>query len=215
MTTDPSSTSPRSALASLRRFLRPQPVRERCELCSAQLAEEHDHLVELATRRLRCTCEACAILFSNPEAPKFRRVPRCIQYLADFRLSDAQWEGLQLPINLAFFLPSTTAEQVVALYPSPAGATEALPPPDAWQALVKDNPVLRQLEPDVEGLLVNRLGPEMECYRLGIDQCYKLVGLVRTHWRGLSGGTEVWEAIRGFFTALRERAAAAREGSHA
>ena len=43
-------------------------------------------------------------------------------------------------------------------------------------------------------------------YRVPIDECYKLVGLIRTHWRGLSGGTEVWEEIGRFFDELRERA---------
>ena len=79
-------------------------------------------------------------------------------------------------------------DRVVALYPSPAGATESLVTPEAWEALVAENPVLRDFEPDVEALLVNRVGEARECYRVGIDECYKLVGLIRTHWRGLSGG---------------------------
>jgi hypothetical protein len=76
-------------------------------------------------------------------------------------------------------------------------------PPEAWQLLAEDNPVLRDFEPDVEALLVNRVGEARECYRAGIDQCYKLVGLIRTHWRGLSGGTAVWEEIGRFFTGLK------------
>jgi hypothetical protein len=205
MPTDPPGNIGRSALASLRRYTQPRPVRERCELCSAELADDHSHLVELSSRRLCCACEPCAILFSNPATPKYRRVPRRVQFLTDFRLTDVQWEGLQLPINLAFFLHSTPAERVVALYPSPAGATESLPPPDAWQTLVEDNACLRELEPDVEALLVNRLGTPPEHYRVGVDVCYALVGLVRTHWRGLSGGTAVWTEIGRFFAALRER----------
>jgi hypothetical protein len=206
----------RSALASLRRFMRPRTAGgARCELCSALLADDHSHLVELSSRRLCCACEPCAILFSSPAAPKYRRVPRRIEFLADFQLTDVQWEGLQLPINLAFFLHSTPAERVVALYPSPAGATEALPPPDAWQALVEDNPCLRDLEPDVEALLVNRLGAVPEYYRVGVDTCYALVGLVRTHWRGLSGGTVVWAEIARFFAQLTERSRPPRIGHHA
>jgi hypothetical protein len=186
--------------------MRPRTAaRSRCELCSAELADDHAHLVELASRRLCCACEPCAILFSSPAAPKYRRVPLRIEYLPDFRLEEFQWEGLGLPINLAYFLHSTAAGRVVAFYPSPAGATEALPPPDAWQTLVEDNPSLRDLEPDVEALLVNRLGPEPMCFRVGVDQCYALVGLVRTHWRGLSGGTAVWKEIEGFFAKLRQQ----------
>lgn len=196
----------RSALASLRRYLQPRKVaRHRCELCSAELANEHSHLVDVASRRLCCACEACAILFTNSAAPKYRRVPRRVEFLTDFRLTELQWQGLQLPINLAFFLHSSAARRVVAFYPSPAGATEALPPPDAWQQLIEDNPCLRTLEPDVEALLVNRLGETPEYFRVGVDLGYELVGLVRTHWRGLSGGTAVWTEINRFFTNLKER----------
>jgi hypothetical protein len=206
MINEPPSGLGLTALPSLRRFLRPrQAVCTRCELCSADLADDHSHLVELASRRLCCACDPCTILFSSPAAPKYRRVPQRVEFLADFRLTDVQWQGLQLPINLAFFLHSTPAGRVVALYLSSAGATEALPPPDAWQALVEDNPCLGDPEPDVEALLVNRLGPGPEHYRVGVETCYGLVGLVRTHWRGLSGGTAVWAEIARFFAALKER----------
>jgi hypothetical protein len=180
-----------------------------------ELAEEHAHLVEVASRRLRCACDACAILFSGQGAGKYRRVPRRVELLADFRLADVQWEGLNLPINLAFFLHSTPAGRVVALYPSPAGVTESLPDVGAWEALEEDNPVLRELEPDVEALLVNRLGPAPEHYRVGVDECYKLAGLIRTHWRGLSGGPAVWEEVGRFFTGLKERARTAGGPPHA
>ena len=212
---DPPSPAGRSALASLRRYVRPRAARARCELCSAELTDEHSHLLELSSRQLCCACEPCAILFSNPAAPKYRRVPRRVQFLPDFCMTDVQWEGLQLPINLAFFLHSTAAGRVVALYPSPAGATEALPPPDAWHAVVEDNPGLQNLEPDVEALLVNRLGTVPEYYRVGVDECYALVGLIRTHWRGLSGGTAVWAEIARFFTSLRERSRPAEVTRHA
>jgi Family of unknown function (DUF5947) len=205
MNTETQSGS-RSALASLRRYMQPRKAaRHRCELCSAELADKHSHLVELASRRLCCACEPCAILFTNPAAPKYRRVPRRVECLTDFRLTELQWQALQLPINLAFFLHSTAAGRVVAFYPSPAGATEALPPPDAWQDLIDENPCLRHLEPDVEALLVHRLGEAPEYYRVGVDVCYELVGLVRVHWRGLSGGTAVWKEISRFFTSLKEQ----------
>ena len=193
------------ALAALRRFARPRAAEERCELCSAPLGPEHDHLVELTNRRLACACEPCAILFSNQGAARYRRVPRRVAFLPDFRLTDVAWEGLQLPINLAFFMHNSAAGRVVAFYPSPAGATESLVPLEAWQALADDNLVLRDLEPDVEALLANRVGTARKHYRVGIDQCYKLVGLIRMHWRGFSGGPAVWEEIARFFGGLKER----------
>jgi hypothetical protein len=191
--------------ALLRDLVRQRSAAEHCELCSAALAPEHQHLIEPASRRLLCSCDACAILFSGQQSARYRRVPRRIQSLPDFRLTDAQWEELHLPINLAFFFHSSPTGRIVAVYPSPAGATESLLPLEAWHALEEENPLLRELEPDVEALLVNRVGSARDHYRVPIDECYKLVGLIRTNWRGLSGGTEVWEVIGRFFGSLKER----------
>jgi hypothetical protein len=204
-----------AALNSLRQFARPRALQEQCELCNTGLAAEHAHLLEPSSRRLVCACDACALLFDNPAPGKFRRVPRRSRFLPDFRLSDAAWGDLHLPIDLAFFIHSTPAGRIVALYPSPAGATESLVPLESWQALLEDNPVLRNLEPDVEALLVNRIGTARECYRVGIDISYQLVGLIRKHWRGLSGGTAVWDAIGRFFADLKERSTTRGDAGHA
>jgi len=193
-------------LATIRRFARPRPARERCELCSAELADDHEHLVEPDTRRLVCACTACAILFGHRAGAKLRRVPRRVEYLPDLRLSDLQWEGFGLPIALAFFLHSTPAGKVVVVYPSPAGATESALPLDAWEEFVAENPGLRTLEPDVEALLVNRVGAARDYYRVGIDRCYRLAGLIRTHWRGFSGGDALWAEIGRFFVNLKSQA---------
>jgi hypothetical protein len=65
--------------------------------------------------------------------------------------------------------------------------------------------VLLDLEADVEALLVNRVRGAREAYGVGIDECYKLVGLIRTKWRGLSGGQEVWDDMGRHFARLKER----------
>jgi hypothetical protein len=192
-------------LAALRRFARPASVIERCELCSAVLPADHAHLVEPASRQLLCACEACAILFSGQVGTKYRRVPRRMRALSDFRLTDEQWDGLLIPIGLAFFFHSSPAGKVVAIYPSPAGPTESLLDLGAWADVVRDNPTLKEMEPDTEALLVNRVGEARAYYLVPIDQCYRLVGLIRSRWRGLSGGTEVWEEIGRFFATLKER----------
>jgi hypothetical protein len=206
MTATPSE---KKAFGTLRQFVRPRAATERCELCGLALGPEHDHLVEPATRQLRCSCSACAILFSGQQGGKFRRVPKRVQRLLDFHMTDSQWDALHIPIHLAFFFNSTTSERVVVLYPSPAGATESLLPLEAWTELVTENPILEKFEADVEALLVNRIGSAREFYRVPIDECYKLVGLIRANWRGLGGGKEVWEVITGFFTELNAKAVTA------
>ena len=89
-----------------------------------------------------------------------------------------------VPISMAFFFRSTPDARVVAFYPSPAGATESLLPLETWTDIEDANPVLKDMEPDVEALLVNRIGhvrgfAAPEYYVLPIDECYKLVGLIR------------------------------------
>jgi hypothetical protein len=197
--------SPPAALAALRRFVRPRPPAERCDLCATELSADHQHLFAPASREVACACQACAILFSGGNAGRYRLVPRRGEFWPDFQMSDADWEGLNIPINLAFFTESTAAGRVVAYYPSPAGAMESVLSVEAWERLRDANPPLRQLQPDVEALLVNRVGPAREYYRAPIDQCYHLVGLIRARWRGLSGGPEVWRAIAGFFSELRQK----------
>ena len=203
-------------LAALRRFVRPRSTGvERCELCSTELAAEHQHLVEPSSRQMICACEACAILFSGQAEMKYKRVPRRIRVLQDFRLSEGQWDALMIPIQLAFFFDSTPAGRVLALYPSPAGPIESTLGLDSWNEIVSDNPVLHELEPDVEALLIKRVGGESEYYLVPIDECYKLVGLIRAHWRGLSGGTEVWREIAQFYASLKERAVTHRDAARA
>jgi hypothetical protein len=196
---------------SLRRFLRepPAPPQERCELCATPVPAEHPHLVEPAERRLLCACQACGLLFSEPGL-RYRRVPD--RHLVDpgFALTDAQWDELQVPVGMAFFLVNSARAAVVACYPSPAGATESELPLDAWTSGIGASALASALEPDVEALLVRRgdagRGGRAEALLVPIDACYRLVGLVRMHWKGFDGGAEAWAAIDAFFDELRERA---------
>lgn len=207
-----------SAFGTLRQFIRRKRDAERCELCSAEVGAEHPHLIEPASRKLLCSCNACAILFGGM-GTKYKRVPRRVLALQDFHLSDGQWESLMIPISMAFFFRSTPDARVVAFYPSPAGATESQLPLDTWNDIEELNPSLKEMEPDVEALLVNRIGHARgfaapEYYVLPIDECYKLVGLIRANWKGLSGGAEVWREIGNFFDALKRRATVVKEETH-
>ena len=204
------ASDPRATIAALRRFMRPRSAEERCELCAAPLAPEHQHLIDPAKREVVCSCDACAILFSNQNAGKYRRVPRRIESWPDFQISDQQWNALGIPINLAFFFQSAPQEQIVSIYPSPGGGTESRVVMEAWQTLVEQNPWLAKLEPDVEALLVNRIAASRDYFRAPLDECFKLVGLIRTHWRGLSGGALAWGQIAGFFSELKNRATEVR-----
>ncbi len=211
----PANGSGARGLASLRNFVRKPPEAERCDLCSVPLAERHQHLVDPKTRRLLCACDPCAILFSERGETHYRRVPRDTRYLNNFALSDQGWNSLAIPIGLAFIYSSSVSNQILAVYPSPAGPTESAIDKDSWEELVADNPVLAKLTPDVEALLVNRMKGAREYFLAPIDECYKLTGLVRKYWRGFSGGDEGWEQIGKFFDRLKERSYPELVSSHA
>lgn len=222
----------------LRRFAREEePPSEaaamHCELCSEQIApSRHRHLLDMTSRQVACACDACALLFQDDRASAFstseyKLIPRDARALPDFRMTDLQWNRLGLPINMAFFVRRTPDgdasdaldEEITARYPSPAGGTESLLPLEAWDAIVAENPVLEQMKPDVEALLVNRVDGVEEYYLAPIDTCYELVGLLRLHWRGFSGGKKVWDEIERFFDRLDNKAkpltGASTEDNHA
>ena len=200
----------------LRQFARKREMRppaEQCELCSAEIPGYHRHLLELSNNALVCVCRPCSILFGDPGAGsgKYRLVPSRYLLLSDFSMTDEQWDELTLPVNMVYIFHSSVMNRLMAFYPSPAGAIEATLNLEGWNALLADNPVLQDMQPDVEALLINRVGNNntgsyRDHYIVPIDICYELVGLIRLKWRGLSGGEDAWQAIAEFFTNLRKRA---------
>ncbi len=190
-----------TAASALRKFVRPREAEEHCDTCGDPLPGNHAHTFDPPARQIRCACASCAVLY----ATVYRMVPRRVVALPHFKLSDWHWDELAIPISLAFFSFCTPAQKMTALYPGPAGATESMLHLDRWQQIADANPELRTMEPDVEALLVNRVGTVREYFIVPIDECYKLVGIIRIHWRGLSGGSKVWGEIARFFDALRAR----------
>ena len=181
---------------------------EQCELCGELLPPQHRHLIDVQDRRLLCACRACSILFDHRGAGggHFRLLPDRSRYVEGFELDDILWQNFRIPVDLAFFFHSSAAERVVAFYPAPVGATESLLELDAWEELVDRNPVLEQLDPDVEALLVNRTRGARDHWLVPIDRCYALVGVIRTRWRGFGGGPELWAEVDRFFDGLRRQA---------
>jgi len=194
---------------ALRRFTQKQPsarpAAEHCELCATPLATKHHHLVDLSRQTLLCTCDACAILFADGGARhgRYQLVPQHHLVLPDFKMTDELWDELMIPVNMVYIFRSTPAKCVIAFYPSPGRAMQSLLSLENWSILVTDNPILNELKPDVEALLINRIRERREYYIVPIDTCYQLVGLIRSRWKGLSGGEAVWQAIEEFFANIR------------
>ena len=178
---------------------------ETCDLCGNDIPADHRHLLHLTERQIICACEPCVALRSGD--PELRPTGTRIAWLEDFDLSDEVWASFQIPIGLAFFMSSTTAGGVVAFYPSPGGSMESELDLDAWAELRAANPVLESLEADGEALLVNRMADPPQHAIAPIDECYRLVGMIKAGWEGISGGAEPEQLIGRFFEELRERSA--------
>ncbi|MCI4676678.1 DUF5947 family protein [Candidatus Mycolicibacterium alkanivorans] len=132
----------------------PQPVGERCEMCASPVADEHQHVVNVAARQLMCVCRACYLLFTDASASlRYRAVPDRFLYFPDFGLGRRAWDALQIPVGVAFFFRNSALDRTVAFYPGPAGATESELDTAAWAAATCD-PRVGLLADDVEALLV-------------------------------------------------------------
>ncbi|UUU38426.1 DUF5947 family protein [Streptomyces sp. NBC_00162] len=194
----------------LRRFAGPRPPRpETCELCGVVVPEDrHRHLVEPEKRALVCACTACALLFDRPGTTtgRYRAVPD--RYLTDpgHPLDEGAWELLQIPVGVAFFFRNAALDRLVALYPSPAGATESELDPQTWQTVLGGHRLAALLEPDVEALLLRRTEGRTTCHLVPIDICYELVGRMRLLWQGFDGGAEARAALDAFFDQVERRA---------
>jgi hypothetical protein len=207
----------------LRRFLEAPDARlragERCEMCGAGIPAHHCHLADTQERGLLCVCRPCYLLFNCEGAGggHYKPVPERYLRLPKNLLDEAQWDALQIPVGVAFFLFNSTLGRMSSFYPSPAGATESLLPLETWGEWVKRNSVLASLAADVEALLVHdreRSG-SFECFIVPVDACYELVGRMRRRWKGFDGGTEAWRDIDDFFAALRRRSAVTDDGGAA
>ncbi|WP_371673278.1 DUF5947 family protein [Streptomyces sp. NBC_00289] len=206
---------PRPGVSGLRRFLAERPpAQERCELCAVTVAEsDHRHLVDVEQRALVCACVPCALLMQQPGAAagRFRAVPA--RYLTDpgHHLDDRAWEALQIPVGVAFFFHNAALDRLVALYPSPAGATESELEPATWTEVLGGSRLTALLESDVEALLLRRTDGRCECYLVPIDICYELVGRMRLLWQGFDGGAEARAALDAFFENVVRQARPVRE----
>jgi hypothetical protein len=177
---------------------------ERCDFCSKPIPSDHKHFADLKNMKFMCACEMCAVL--QAEKGEYQPLPERYLYLKDFDLPEEIWMQLKIPVNMAFIVYNSAREQPVAYYPSPAGATESELYLKFWSRLKQNNPVLGDMEADLEGFMINRLDQPHEHFIVPIDCCYKLIGLIRVTWQGMHGGKEMQNSVRQFFNELKEKA---------
>lgn len=187
--------------AALERLVRREPrpgAAERCDLCGEPVGEPHRHLLDVGGHAILCACQACWLLFDREGASegRYRQVPR-----RRTRLPAVPARDLGVPVGLAFFVIGDDGV-VRAHYPSPAGSTQWEIDPESWRRTARAFPELAGLAPEVEALLINTARDRDEHWLVPIDECFRLVAVIRREWRGLSGGGTVWPEIDEFFAGL-------------
>lgn len=198
-------------LEALRRTIHraPQPVDpgQRCQLCDAPIPEAHRHMLDEHDGNVLCVCRACQLLFQREAAGRghYRLIPD-----RRVRLPAFDTAGLGVPVGLAFFVRRPDGA-IVANYPSPLGVTQWEVDVAAWHAVQQERPEIGELAAEVEAVLINTTRDADEFWIIPIDDCYRLVAVIRREWRGLSGGARVWPAIDRFFTELDEKPHERRE----
>jgi uncharacterized protein DUF5947 len=164
-----------------------------------------------ADRKLECVCAACAA--AEVAGAPWKRVPkRCVRALG-LDAADVEWDALGVPIRLAFFVVTEGAAQPLAFFPSPGGPIELQPDLATWNRMRAKSAAVQRMRADVEALLVHHARPvddggpaPSDRYVVSVDVCYRLVGIVRAHWRGFQGGAEAWLRIEALFGELRREA---------
>lgn len=178
---------------------------ESCELCREPLNRTHRHLLDTDDGNLLCVCYACSILFDRAAASNghFRLVPQ-----RRVRMPEVSAADLGVPVGLAFFVPQPDG-QVIAHFPSPLGVTTGTVEPQRWADAVAVCPLLDSIAVSVEALLTNYARNRKEAWLVPLDDCYRLLAVIRGTWSGMSGGDEVWTHIDDFFMQL-----GGKDGAH-
>ena len=126
----------------------------------------------------------------------------------NFEMTDGQWESLMIPINWpSSFAPASRTERSRSIPARRARlnrccrSTHGQRSSRAIRVCIHSSPTSRLCSSIAYGHAHGLT--RAEYYIAPIDECYKLVGLIRTNWKGLSGGTEVWDEVGRFFAELR------------
>ncbi|MCW3818546.1 DUF5947 family protein [Micromonospora sp. DR5-3] len=177
---------------------------ERCGMCAGTVNPEHRHVWDEQDGELLCACTPCSLLFERDAAGagRYQLAPA-----RGRRLTGPPAGELGVPVGLVFFVKQRDG-RVLGHYPSPLGTTESEIDAGAWRTVEARSPALAELKPRVEALLVWTGTPHSggaQQWVVPVDDCFRLVALIRRHWTGMSGGSAVWRAIAGFFDDLGRR----------
>ncbi len=89
-------------------------------MCAAAIGEPHQHVVDLDSRALMCTCRPCYLLFTDDRATlRYRAVPDRYLSFPDLSVDGRAWDELQIPVGLAFLFHNSVLGPDGRVLPGP------------------------------------------------------------------------------------------------
>ena len=188
-------------------------------MCAEPIGEEHQHVVDLESRGLMCTCRACYLLFTARATPqlRYRAVPDRYLSFPDLAFGAGQWDELRDPGRAGVLLPQLRART------GRSRSTRARPAPPSPSCRWGLGPDRRRptraghARARRRGAAGPRARPTASGRRVlpGADRRLLRAGRAAADvWRGFDGGQEARAAIDAFFAdvAARSRPAPAARG---
>jgi hypothetical protein len=182
----------------------PDLTEDHCDFCGRRLLPDHRHFLERPSKKILCACDHCTS--AHHAGGPYDLIPRRYEWLEDLVMPESLWLEFMIPVNIAFFVHDRETDTIITFYPGPVGATFSQLQIGAWQKLVQNNPDRLYLLPDLEAFIVNRLDATAEYFIAPIDWCYRLVGVMRLHRKGIFGGREAQDAVRNIIQELKSTA---------
>lgn len=158
------------------------PGQSSCPLCSADMELSSNHLFEVAIREVVTVCDDCALKYERLPGGPLKSIPRETRPLLDFRMPHSI-SAIQFKGNVTFLFYSTATAKIMSICPTANGPVESTVSREIWKQLIEANPVLQEMRPDVEALLMTGNEDLREFFVAPIDVCYDLVKMFRKDWR--------------------------------
>ena len=194
------------AAADQRAAARAGPTASAARCAPSPIAEQHQHVVNLDSRALMCTCRACYLLFTDRAGrPALPRRAGPLPVLPGLRArrgaTGTRWRSRSAWPSSS---PTRCSGRTVAFYPGPAGATESELPLDAWDARRGGQPAARhRAAPTSRRCCVrgartasDRVRPATWCRSTPATSWSAGCGRL---WRGFDGGQEARARSTTFF----------------
>ena len=185
-------------------------------MCAEPIADEHQHVVNVAARQLMCTCRGCYLLFSDPHAKlRYRAVPGPVPDVLRLHAGPSGLGGAADSRRAGVLLPQLRAWT----RPSPSTRDRRAPPSPSWTstpgAPSRRRPPAGACSPTTSrrcwcgfptaSTPIPNSTPRPSAIWCPSTPATNSSGRLRMLWRGFDGGQEVREFVDEFFDRIKAR----------